>query len=176
MAIELFERYLDHPNRDEIIAKEMGWDRDENECEPFEEDFFEDTDDDDGEEWKAKTGIVEEGDYGPNNFRKSKLYKMAFEFAIKATKFIRALPGSIDAQEVVSNFALNIATCKRALNFANNAIADLREIKEKKIISDDEYFLFINDAFEIRNAVALHILNLRVIHPNCKSFHFIVYF
>lgn len=185
--IELFERYLDHPNRDEIIAKEMGWDRTDKCINFFEEDYSDDLDDKAGEHWKINAGIEDqdEDSDAPNNFRESKLYKMAFNLAMKITNLVKTIPDSTDDHELISNFAVNgmsiaakiagasafgldrdsiggnIATCKRALNFANKAITNLQDLKSKKLVGEEDYLGLIKDLVEVRNAVAIHILDLR---------------
>lgn len=185
--IELFERYLDHPHRDEIIAKDMGWDRTEKGNNIFEEDLSDDLDDEAGEQWKANGGIADqdEDSVEPNNFSESKLYKRAFNLAIKVSNLVKTIPDSANHEKLISKFAVNgmsiaakiagasafgldkdsiggnIATCKRALNFANKAITNLQEMKGKKLVGEEDYSGLIKDLVEVRNAVALHILDLR---------------
>ncbi len=61
----LMDKYMDHPDRDDIIAKEMGWDKDEDNdgierpwLKEFEE-SLEHLDDEieEGEGWKVAAGI-----------------------------------------------------------------------------------------------------------------------
>ena len=57
----------------------------------------------------------------------------------------------------------NIAYCKRGLASANLAIDALREMREKGIVEGSPYLDLVNEATEVRNAIALHILDLREI-------------
>ena len=62
---------------------------------------------------------------------------------------------------ILTNWGGNIAYCKRALAAANKVLAALREMMEKNIIAHTSYCQLVEEATEVRNAIALHILDLR---------------
>lgn len=188
--MELFYRYQDDPNRDEIIAREMGWtwllekdEEDESES-GFADEFFDD-DDDEGEEWKIAAGIKDDlSEF--DDFHKSPLYQKAHAFAVTALRLSDKLPerfrsdssvvdfisnaaiagakiagGTAIGDEDLNELGCNIAYCKRGLAAANLAIAALREMKGKKIIDGEFYLKLVKEATEIRNGIASYVLELR---------------
>src|SRR5258708_2137135 len=90
--MELFYRYQDAPNRDEMIAREMGWtwlledlQNERDSPEPDEDDVEE------GEEWKSQSGVRQEG-FDLNRFEQLPAYQRARTFASRAMKFVDQLP------------------------------------------------------------------------------------
>jgi len=178
--MELFYKFHDHPNRNELIAREMGWtwllDQSARSPEPPE------SIEEEGEEWKSLSGIEASPDadceYDP-------VYLKAKEFALRAYRYADHLSESVREDSVVVDFIANamiasakiaggssmgngidelggnIAYCKRGLAAANLAIAALREMKERKIIDAGASRDLQEEAVEVRNAIALHIINLR---------------
>jgi hypothetical protein len=55
----------------------------------------------------------------------------------------------------------NIACTKRALNAANEGLDHLRDLKTSGHMNADQYSSMYENLFELRNAVALHVLDLR---------------
>jgi hypothetical protein len=187
-CMELFYRYQDHPDCDEIIAREMGWswllDRytEEESGELF-------TDEADGEEWKVRSGIREDEDeedrFEIEGFRNVPVYRRAKAFAVRAMRFADSLPehkrGDSSVVDFVSNAMIapakivggsgigyereelggNIAYCKRGLHAANYSIAALREMKDKRIIMGEMYVEYMLALTEVRNLIAIHIMELR---------------
>lgn len=180
--MELFYRYKDDPNRDEIIAREMNWPwgkKDEDDEFRIEDEITEE-----GEEWKSAAGLdneMEETDL----YKNLPAYQMAHEFALSAFRFVEQLPERLGKDSAVVDFLSNamivsakiaggtgigddieelggnIAYCKRGLAAANLSIAALYEMKEKKIIEQKRYLELQEQATEVRNALAIHILTLR---------------
>jgi len=183
--MELFYRYQDHPDRDEIIAREMGWTwLLEHESEDRDSSIFEDEEIEEGEEWKVTAGVNEES-LELENFRGHPIYQKTYQFALRAMKFVDQLPENKKEDSSVVDFVSNamiagakiaggtglgddleelggnIAYCKRGLAAANLAIAALHEMKQKRIINEKNYFELVKEATDVRNAIALHIVNLR---------------
>ncbi|MBI4546624.1 MAG: hypothetical protein HY707_01485 [Ignavibacteriae bacterium] len=183
--MELFYRYQDHPDRDEIIAREMGWTwLLEHESEDADASIFDDEEGEEGEEWKLAAGVSDES-FEHDDFRNNPLYQKTYQFALRAVKFVDQLPekkredssvvdfisnatiagakiaGGTGLGEDLDELGGNIAYCKRGLAAANLAIAALHEMKEKRIINDKTYFDLVKDATEVRDAIALHIVELR---------------
>lgn len=183
--MELLYRYQDHPDRDEIIASEMGWTW---LLEQYDEiDDNPDCDDDEveeGEEWKIAAGIEDEL-FDFDSFESSEVYQQAHQSAIAAYRMAEKLPERFRCDssvvDFVSNTAIaaakvaggtspvddpdelgcNIAYCKRGLASANLAIAALREMKEKNIVNGETYLRLMKEVTEVRNMIACYILELR---------------
>ncbi len=133
-----------------------------------------DEDPDEGEEWKCETLPA---------------WRIAQEFAVNALRVVESIAerpqsgSGADSAVVdfVSNAMIapativrgasfgsdteeagaNIAYCKRALAAANSAIAALREMRLKGIVEGRAYFALAADAAEAREAIALHVAELR---------------
>ena len=107
----LLEKYLDHPDRDKIIAKEMGWDwmLDEMEAEErgeslddedFEMDDIFDDEMDEGEEWKKHTGYES---YEFDSVKNLPVYRKAFQYGLDAIDLVKQI-GEERQEEVLSEF------------------------------------------------------------------------
>ena len=181
--MELLYRYQNHPNRDELIAREMGWTWLLDQSEHL-KDCTAPADDEsrEGEEWKASSGV--EG-FFDEDFEHQPVYMKSNEFALRAHQFVEGLSESTREDSAVVDFVANamiasakiaggtgigegmdelganIAYCKRGLAASNLAIAALHEMKEKRIVGDGAYLDLIREATEVRNAIALHVLDLR---------------
>jgi hypothetical protein len=184
--MELFYRHQDDPNRDEIIAREMGWtwllDEDHAEDPPpvsNEEEIEE------GEGWKAAAGLESDEPFEYYQFKNLPVYRLSHEFALRAFRFVDQLPESARGDSAVVDFVSNamiagakiaggtgigddrdelggnIAYCKRGLAASNLTIAALHEMNEKHIVDDKDYAGLIKEATEVRNAIALHVVDLR---------------
>ena len=184
--MELFYRYQDDPNRDEIIAREMGWswllEEDHGEDPPqisSEEDIEE------GEGWKTAAGLDDDEAFELHQYKSLPVYRLSHEFALRAFRFADRLPESVRGDSAVVDFVSNamiagakiaggtgigddpdelggnIAYCKRGLAASNLALAALHEMNEKHVVEDNEYIGLIKEATEVRNAIALHIVDLR---------------
>lgn len=180
----LLKKYMDHPDRDRIIAREMGWpnlpdETDNNQKDWAEEFMIEEYDE--GEEWKQHTG------YEPDeldNFENLPLYDLAFEYTIDAMKmvdehfaetndesvseFVRNL--IVPPAKIAGGFGLgfemdslggNIANCKRGLNAANRMLNALYDIGEKKLLEPETYQDYYRRGKEVRDELAIYIVELR---------------
>ncbi len=182
--MELFYRFRDNPNRDDIIFREMGWkwmldDGQAGEHDPDSDEVQE------GEEWKAAAGVENDESLELHYYKHLPVYRRSHEFAIKAFHIAEQLPDEVGKDSSVVDFVSgamiasakiaggtgigqdieelggNIAFCKRGLVSANLAIAALREISEKNIIGSSLYRELLDEATEVRNAIAVHIIELR---------------
>lgn len=187
--MELFLRYQDDPNCEQIIEQEMGWDSlrdaDEEGSDVTDFDYEEEMEDelDEGDEWKAVAGY--EGSHRLHSHHLIPAFQSAYAFALRAHRFVESLPmqnrSDSSVVEFVSNAMIapaklaggsgmgydleqlggNIACCKRGLAASNLALDALREMKKKGLVGEDDYRSLMRDAFEVRNAIASHILDLR---------------
>lgn len=182
--VRLLEKYMDHPDRDRIIAEEMGWthllDEGDNKNEEWIDEFIID-EFEEGEEWKRLTGY-EPTDY--DSFENLPLYKQAFEFTIDAMNLVDDRLADVN-DESVSAFARsvivppakiaggfglgfemdslggNIANCKRGLNAANQMLNALYEIGDKGLLARKIYLEYYDRAKEVRDELAIYIVELR---------------
>ncbi|MDZ7756533.1 hypothetical protein [Rhodohalobacter sp.] len=182
--IQLLDKYMDHPDRDRIIAEEMGWDHllDENddETDEWNDEFIMD-DFEEGEGWKELTGY-EPTDF--DSFENLPLYQKAHEFTVDSIKMVNArFPDrddesirtfarnvTIPAAKIAGGFGFgfepdsiggNIANCKRGLNAANKVLNALYEIGEKEFLDREIYLDYYERAKEIRDELAIYIVELR---------------
>lgn len=182
------EEHKDDPDLDQLMAREMGWFTDDPEETDEEDDFFIEESDDEGEGWKSAAGIesVDYEDGSPPDFRADPLYRMAFDFAIASTTWLQELPEVLrtdpDIQEAFSlgvmpaakianawddgNDDLNmlgyrIAAYKRGLAAANRSLGLMGSLRERRLLDDERLLAVINLATEVRNAIAMRILEVR---------------
>jgi hypothetical protein len=167
---QLFEKYQNHPDRDEIIAREMGWsesdeeDDDEEEsdwiAEMDEEDEDEDSEEDDEDEEEFDRlqqseiylqsmelnrrvfSLVEERE-------DLKEHPVAIELATRAAvcgaKLAAALCGD-DFSEV----GMTIAYLKRSLKAANDVLGSLSRLRQGGLIDGDDQSAITDLIFPIR--------------------------
>jgi hypothetical protein len=186
---KLMEKYFDHPDRDKIIAREMGWTwlldaleaQERGELPEHEEDDYIE-EEDEGEEWKKASQFHPDRD---EEREKIPAYRIAREFALRAIDFVKTLPEDKASQECVRAFIEgatvpaakiaggvgfgfemetiggNIANCKRGLAKANQCLTALHEMKEQKIVDENAYAELSREATEMRDALALYITDLR---------------
>jgi hypothetical protein len=186
--MELFYRYRDDPNRDAIIAREMGWTwlLDEDQAGSGEGGAPASAEDlEEGDEWKARLYASGEPVSDFMEFELLPAYQQAKKFAHTAFRFVDSLAESVRSDSAVVDFLSNamiagvkiaggsgigeeidelggnIAYCKRGLAAANMVIASLYEMKEKKVIAGHVYLGLMREAVEVRDTIALHVVELR---------------
>jgi hypothetical protein len=134
-----------------------------------------------GEEWKRITGY-EPTDF--DNVENLPLYKKAFEFTIDAVKMVDEHLADVEDESVLTfcrsvtvppariagGFGMgfemeglggNIANCKRGLTAANKMLDALYEIGDKELLDRDLYLEFHGRAKEVRDELAVYIVELR---------------
>ncbi|HYQ87351.1 MAG TPA: hypothetical protein VES59_08940 [Bacteroidota bacterium] len=178
------ERCMDLIFRAHSIARAIGWgwmpgpvwgaapDREDEEL-------------DEGEEWKASVGFGENEPFCVGDCAGIPVYLLAQSFALRALRLVDSLPEHARLASAVVDFVSsamiapakiaggtsigddleelggNIAYCKRGLAAANCSIAALREMRQRRIVEGEVFFDLTREAAEVRNAIALHILDLR---------------
>ena len=189
--MELFFRHKDDSNRFEIVAPEIGWTwllQNENEdtgelCENYQDDMLEGMEE--GESWKHTSGFSEDEALAFDDIRSFVVYQRAKEFASRALKFVHRLPETVREDSSVVDFVANamiagteiaggsgigndhdelggnIAYCKRGLSASNLSIVALHEMKDRNIVSEDTCMELMKELIEVRNTIAIHIVELR---------------
>lgn len=181
---QLLDKYMDHPDRDRIIAEEMGWtdllDEDDDVDEEWMDDMIAD-EFEEGEEWKQLTGYESTEFESVENLP---IYKKTFDFTIDAMKmvdehlsdvehesvhtFCRSV--TVPSAKIAGGFGMgfemeglggNIANCKRGLTAANKMLDSLYEIGDKELLDRDLYLEFHGRAKEVRDELAVYIVELR---------------
>lgn len=181
---QLLKKYMDHPDRNRIIAEEMGWthlpDEDSDKSETWMDEIpFDEVEE--GEEWKRLTGY-EPTDF--DSFEKLPLYQKAFDFTIFAMKIVDDhLPDvedksisdfcryvTVPSAKIAGGFGFgfeletlggNIANCKRGLAAANRMLSALYEIGSKELLDREIYLELHGRAKEVRDELAVYIVELR---------------
>lgn len=181
---ELLDKYMDYPDRDRIIAEEMGWthllDEMDDEADEWMDEFIID-EYEEGEEWKRHN------DYELTNFESFEnlpIYQKAFEFTIDAMTMVDTYLADTDDESVTAfchsvtvpaakiaggygfgferdSLGGNIANCKRGLKAANTMLNALYEIGKKELLDRDVYLEFYDRAKEVRDELAIYIVELR---------------
>jgi hypothetical protein len=185
--MELFYRHRDDPNRDEIIAREMGWFwllGDSRRGEPDDTEA-EEEEVEEGEEWKRALPAPDREKFLRPASAEPAACRRSREFAMRAMKFAEQLSDGLGQDSSVVDFVANamiagakvaggigmgdemdelggnIAYCKRGLAAANLSLAALHEMKEKRIVGGAFYLDLLKNLTEVRNLIALLIVDLR---------------
>jgi len=162
---ELFEKYQNHPERDEIIAREMGWNHGEDDDE--EESDWLDTseDEEESEEDDAEIEELQDSEVYMQTMELNrrvftlveerdtlKDHPVAIELATRAAicgaKLAAALCGD-DYSEV----GMTIAYLKRSLKAANDALSAASRLRQASLINDDELGSVTELLFPIREHI-----------------------
>lgn len=179
----LLTKYMDHPDRDRIIAEEMGWTHLLDEADDRFDEWMNDIVDeyDEGEEWKHRTGY-EPAEF--DSFEDLPLHQLAFDFTIDAMNMVDEYLADVEDESVeafarsitippakiaggfsfgfeIESLGGNIANCKRGLTAANQMLDALFEIGQKKLLDRDIYLEYYARAKEVRDELAIYIVELR---------------
>jgi hypothetical protein len=171
---QLFDKYQDHPDRDEIIAREMGWsdedeeDEDEEEASDWIAEMDDEEEDDDSEE-------DDEDDEDFDRLQQSEIYLQSMELnrrvftlveeredlkdhpvavelatraAVCGAKLAAALCGD-DFSEV----GMTIAYLKRSLKAANDVLGSLSRLRQGGLIDEDDQTSISELIFPIRECL-----------------------
>jgi hypothetical protein len=169
----LIEKYMDHPDRDAIIAREMGWtigaNADATDWEEEVESAFEDA---------VSGGPMEDGDVEPEvfGFEKHPLYQQAIAFGAELDEMfanseqgVREHPTVISLREETmqtsaklaaalededfEELGMNIAYLKRALSALNAALNSAVKLHSETIIGVSQFELLRSRIFLIRDGI-----------------------
>lgn len=172
---EEWEEIMDQDESDEDDLENMDL---------FSEDLDDELDDWDleGEEWKSLTEDFALSDYG--SIEKIEVYVTARDFGAEIFRLLehkKDLLNKDHIQEFVSDvvqisaklaggyafgfemdvLGANIAYSKRALNFANKALVDLKGLKKRKVFSTSDYYRLHATLFELRNDIGIYVQDIR---------------
>lgn len=175
--MELLEKYIDHPDRDQIIAREMGWTHLLNEDgerwaeeveEMFEEEMGDDDDEDDDDDEEDED---EEGE----NYEVHPLYQASFaltvwldqlfderedlqnhpaavklstQAAICSAKLAAAL-----SDDDIDEIGMTIAYLKRALKAITSGMEAALQLRKDIPLDEDRYGTLNQRLFQIRDAI-----------------------
>ncbi len=178
--MELLEKYLDDPNRDQIIAKEMGWTH---------------LTDEDGKDWTEEADLfldaetigdeaeTENDEAAFSNFENDPLYrscvdlsgelgvaldenpalqnhpiaiKMATHSAIGSAKLAAALNDD-DLDEI----GMTLAYLKRALRAITISLDALLELQKKALIDDHRSQILAQRVFQVRDGIVTKMGEIR---------------
>jgi len=184
----LFEEYIDHPDRERIIAREMGWDhmldrmeQEDDASDELEEEFFVD-EFDEGEEWKYATGYDVPTQF--DDVENFPLYQKAYQFTLHSIRLVEEKLKEVN-DEAVNAFASsviippakiagafgfgfeleslggNIANNKRGLSAANRVLSALQDLRDKEILDQETFQEYYTLGKEVRDELAIYIVELR---------------
>lgn len=185
--ILLLEKYKDHPDSKRLIAIEMGWDHisdelDDEEDWMFPSDDFIIDDSEEGEKWKQ--GTIYEDPSGFDEIENFPLYQKAQQFTHDSIDLIQSLLNDSDDESVnafagsvilppakiaggfgfgfdIESLGGNIANNKRGLAAANRMLDSLADLREKKIIGQKTFQDFYSRGKDVRDELAIYIVELR---------------
>ena len=171
--MELLEKYMDHPDRDQIIAREMGW---SHLLDGAEEDWLDEADaqltseldldgDDENEGGEEETGDFEMHPLYQASFALTvwidQLFdelgdlqnhpaavKLATQSAIASAKLAAAL-----SDDDIDEIGMTIAYLKRALKAVSNAMDAAVQLRSEVTLTKDRYATLNNRLFQIRDGV-----------------------
>jgi len=177
--MELLEKYLDDPNRDQIIAREMGWfhllDADGQEWMNNVDNLFAAEMEDLNDEEAAAD---EDGDSEREreSFEMHPLYQMSFSFTVWLDKFFdelgsqaQNLPAAVRlttqsaiasaklaaalSDDGIDEVGMTIAYLKRSLKAVTNAMEAAVQLRDENNIPPERSAILLNRIFQIRDGI-----------------------
>lgn len=171
--MDLLEKYLDHPERDQIIAREMGW---HHLLDDAGKDWIEEMDAKFEEEWADVVDeIVPPGELREEPFEMHPLYQAAFALltwedellnelgdlqhhpaAIQLTTQSAIASGKLAAalnDDDVDEIGMTIAYLKRALRAITSAMEAAVKLKAAAPSHPDRFSLLTHRIFQIRDGI-----------------------
>ncbi|MGF1656583.1 MAG: hypothetical protein ACFCU3_06345 [Verrucomicrobiales bacterium] len=188
--MELLEQYMDNPDRDAIIAQEMGWSQilveDDFDDDEMDEDELDDEDPDEEEE-EDPIAILFEPEDNPEDdevsFEQNPLYQQAFSLTLYIDSLFDAygqLPNNPAAAQLSTQCALasaklaaalsgdesdekgmTIAYLKRALRAISQVIECALVLLRDQVLQQDEFQRIHNEAFRVRDNIIVLMGDLR---------------
>jgi len=167
---QLFEKYQDHPERDEIIAREMGWNHSDDDDDEEESDWV-DEEEDAGEDGESDDEEDEEFD----ELQQSEVYMQSMELNRRVFKMVEerdALKDHPVAVELATRVAIcgaklaaalcgddfsevgmTIAYLKRSLKAANDALGAASRLRQAGLIDVEDLGRINELLFPIRERI-----------------------
>ena len=176
--MELLEKYLDDPNRDQIIAREMGWfhllDAEGQEWMNNVDDLFAaEMEDLDGAQYESDRDDDErEGE----SFEMHPLYQMSFSFTVWLDRLfdelgsqVQNLPAAVKlttqsaiasaklaaalSDDGIDEVGMTIAYLKRSLKAITNAMEAAVQLRDEDNVPPDRSAALLNRIFQIRDGI-----------------------
>jgi hypothetical protein len=168
--LELLEKYVDHPDRDELIAKEMGWVDFEKEEERLWDEVEEEPEEEfNSEEWEALEESADQAEVHP-------LYQACFELTIWLDEALQARgkaaaahPAAVELLHQTSimggklaaalsdpestELGMTLAYLKRALRAVNLALNAYAEIHREKVFGRTRDRHLRDQLFSVRGGI-----------------------
>lgn len=177
--MELIEKYMDHPDRDAIIAREMGWTHFMGE----ESKEWEDEVDAEFEAGLAQGSVVE-SEHTPFGFEKHPIYRMALAFTSELDEIFDGTPSTVQEHPAtitlnsqatlaaaklaaalndddVDEIGMSIAYLKRALKAIHSGLDAVMQLAEGKLIDPDRFGRLRERLFHIRDGIVVIMGDLR---------------
>ncbi|MEY2479730.1 MAG: hypothetical protein QOI04_657 [Verrucomicrobiota bacterium] len=173
--MELLEKYLDHPQRDQIIAREMGWTQLLNE-----NDWSGEVDAllaDEGDETESDYGKENESASVADNFEDHSLYRAAFALTVWIDQLFdenAALQNEPSAVKLATHAALasaklaaalsdddvdeigmTIAYLKRALKAITVSMDAAAQLRAEKLITSHQHVVLQQRLFQVRDGIII---------------------
>ena len=173
--MELLEKYLDHPQRDQIIAREMGWNQLVND-----EDWSDEVDamladgaspEDDGEAENEE----EKASAGGEGFEEHSLYRAAFALTVWIDQLFDEMPSLQNepsavklathsalasaklaaalSDDDVDELGMTIAYLKRALKAITMSMEAAGQLLNERLISPRQHGILMQRLFQVRDGI-----------------------
>jgi len=177
--MELLEKYIDHPDRDQIIAREMGWthllnDNGERWAEEVEELFEEEMqgalDDDEEEGSPDDEGESEEEDYEVHPLYQAafaltvwldqlfderedlQLHHAAVKLSTQAAICSAKLAAALSDDDI-DEIGMTIAYLKRALRAITTGLECASELRDQQLLDRERYGRLNQQLFQVRDGI-----------------------
>ncbi len=177
--MELLEKYLDDPNRDQIIAREMGWfhllDADGQEWMNSVDNLFAAEMEDLDDEELDSTGS-DDSERGGENFEMHPLYQMSFSFTVWLDQLfdelgsqVQNLPAAVKlttqsaiasaklaaalSDDGIDEVGMTIAYLKRSLKAMTNAMEAAVQLRDENNIPPERGVVLLSRIFQIRDGI-----------------------
>jgi hypothetical protein len=168
--MELFEKYIDHPNRDQIIAQEMGWthllEQGPEEIEEVEFEMDQQPEDETQEPFEAHplyqnafsltVWIDQLFEELPQTASNPVGVKLASQVAVASAKLAAALSDQ-DAEEI----GMTIAYLKRALRAISNSIEACSQLGLEGALKNRQFDELYRRLFQVRDGIIVMMGELR---------------
>jgi hypothetical protein len=182
---ELLETLIDHPERDEIIAREMGWDRevevdeDDDWRADLEEAVNDPLTDEELEEYRLERGEVDDIPAYARSFAwasrvfhslRPEFESLHDELSEVDELLVEALDCRVVAAKIAGGHGMgydedslcgNIVCCKRSLEAADNSLRALAELAERRPELRERIAPLLEEGREVRQLVVDRIEELR---------------